>query len=473
MSDTTDLAIPTFFCGIGGSGTMPLATILHAGGATVSGSDRALDQGRQTAKFDWLRSQGITLHPQDGSGVVAPIGRVVASAAVEDDVPDMVASRALGCERMTRAELLARLVNAATQSIAVGGTSGKSTVTGMLALILHRMARRPTVLNGAVMVDFVTERTPFASSLAGRSDLWLSEVDESDGSIALFKPKIAVLTNVTVDHKPVDELRALFSGFLAAADKVVLNADDPESGALARVHPDAIRFGLADDARVSAESISTSTNGLRFIAVDRQTDERVPVALAVPGHHNVSNALAALSGAVALGTGLSMAAGTLSGFRGIARRLETIGTAGGVTVVDDFAHNPDKIAASLATLTAAGGGLRVLFQPHGFGALTQAGDEIAEAFAKGLRSIDRVWVTQPAYFGGTVDQQRDGTWLADALIARGVDAIAVPDRAAARSPLIDAAEPGTRIVIMGARDDGLAIFARDLLAALSERDDPS
>ena len=468
MSETTKTT-PTYFCGIGGSGMMPLATLLNMQGVPVSGSDRALDQGRGSAKFDWLTQQGVALHPQDGSGVVAPVARVVASAAVEDDVPDMVAARALGCERLTRAELLARLFNPAARSVAIGGTSGKSTVTGMIALILHRMARKPTVMNGAVMADFVGEATPFAASLAGNPDLWVSEVDESDGSIALFRPKVAVLTNVTADHKPIEELRRLFGDFLSTAETAVVNADDAESRALVPDGRDAVWFGLAEDARITVESVTTAPTGLRFIAVDRLHDERVPVALAVPGRHNLSNALAALAGAVALGSGLSLAAGALSGFRGIARRLEMVGTAGGVTVVDDFAHNPDKIAASLATLTESDGPLLVLFQPHGFGALSNLGDEIADAFAAGLRATDRIWVTEPAYFGGTTDRDRGGVWLANALVARGVAAVAVNGREDARTPLLGAAEPGTRIVVMGARDDGLAVFARELLSALAER----
>ena len=465
MSNDSDLDTPTFFCGIGGSGMMPLATLLAQLGVSVSGSDRALDRGDGQAKFDWLREQGIALFPQDGSGVVAPVGRVVASAAVEDSVPDMVAARDLGCERTTRAELLAQLFNAAGTSVAVGGTSGKSTVTGMVALILHRMARKPTVMNGAVMTDFVSEATPFASSLAGNPDLWVSEVDESDGSVALFRPTVAVLTNLSLDHKGMDELRALFGGFLGAAERTVVNADDAEARALAGT--DAMLFGLAEDARITAESISGTATGLRFIAVDRETDERVPVALAVPGAHNLSNALAALAAAVALGTGLSLAAGTLSGFRGIARRLETVGAAGGVTVIDDFAHNPDKVAASLGTLAESDGRLLVLFQPHGFGPLSKMGEELADAFAGGLRKGDRMWVTEPAYFGGTTERERGGVWLAGALGTRGVVAEAVADRDAARAHLLSEAREGDRIVIMGARDDGLAAFARDLLAALT------
>src|SRR5687767_1813225 len=124
-----------FFCGIGGSGMLPLASILRGQGAEVAGSDRALDQGRTAAKFDYLRRQGIALFPQDGSGITGPDQILVASAAVEEQVPDVQAARRVGAERIGRPQLLASLFNAAPVRIAVGGTSGKSTVTGMIGWI--------------------------------------------------------------------------------------------------------------------------------------------------------------------------------------------------------------------------------------------------------------------------------------------------------------------------------------------------
>ena len=153
-----------FFCGIGGSGMLPLASILRAQGAEVAGSDRALDQGRTAAKFDYLRSQGIALFAQDGSGLTSPGQILVASAAVEETVPDVQAARRLGCARTTRAELLAGLFNAADLGIAVGGTSGKSTVTGMIGWILDRAGLDPTIMNGAVMKNYATPDAPFASA---------------------------------------------------------------------------------------------------------------------------------------------------------------------------------------------------------------------------------------------------------------------------------------------------------------------
>src|SRR5689334_14606694 len=223
---------PVFFSGIGGSGMLPLASIVRAGGARVSGSDRSLDAGRTPHKFDYLRSLGIQLFSQDGSGL-QPGMTLVTSAAVEDTVPDVVRARELGLTHLTRPQFLAQLLNAAQRSVAVGGTSGKSTVTGMIGWILQACHRQPTVMNGAVMKNFVTPSAPFASALVGDPELFVSEVDESDGSISLYRPEVAVLTNISLDHKEMAELRGLFAGFLQAAKMAVLNLDDPETRALA------------------------------------------------------------------------------------------------------------------------------------------------------------------------------------------------------------------------------------------------
>src|SRR5438105_518299 len=185
-----------FFCGIGGSGMLPLALIVKARGARVAGSDRALDQGRTPQKFNFLRAHGIALFPQDGSGVRDGRQVVVVSAAVEDSVPDVIAARRAGAPILTRAELLAMLFNAAPLPVGVAGTSGKSTTAGMLGWILQCAGRAPTVMNGAIMKNFVTPNVPFASAVVGPGDVFVSEVDESDGSIAHYEPRIAAVTNI-------------------------------------------------------------------------------------------------------------------------------------------------------------------------------------------------------------------------------------------------------------------------------------
>src|SRR5262249_44438438 len=165
-------------------------------------------------KFDFLRARGMPLFPQDGSGVTGPDLTIVTSAAIEETVPDVQAARRVGAPIITRAALLAEIFNAAPLGIAIGGTSGKSTTTGMLGWILHRTGREPTIMNGAVMKNFITPEIPFASAVVGHGEVFVSEVDESDGSIAHYRPRVAVLNNVSVDHKSLAELRALFRDFV-------------------------------------------------------------------------------------------------------------------------------------------------------------------------------------------------------------------------------------------------------------------
>ena len=456
----------TFFCGIGGSGMLPLACIVRANGTRVAGSDRALDAGRLAAKFDFLRSLGIALHPQDGSGLAEGM-TLVTSAAVEASIPDVVRARELGLVHETRPQLLARLLNAATTSIAVGGTSGKSTVTGMIGWILHALHRQPTVMNGAVMKNFVSPSAPFASALVGDPELFVSEVDESDGSIALYHPSVAVLGNISLDHHSMDELRDLFGSFLGRADKAVVNLDDPETRILSDLLPADRRIGFGFDspgATLSARNLEHLPGGVRFTV--EADGERHDISLAVPGRHNAMNALAALGAARALGVPLAEAGAALARFAGLRRRLETVGMAGGVTVIDDFAHNPDKIAATLATLAAQPGRLLIMFQPHGYGPLAKMGDELAETFVAGLRDGDRLYLPDPVYQGGTVDKSRGSDWLAQEITAAGCDARHIPERSAIGEALLAEALPGDRIAILGARDDTLSDFAADLVIRL-------
>jgi UDP-N-acetylmuramate--alanine ligase len=444
-----------FFCGIGGSGMMPLAMIVAARGARVAGSDRSLDQGRVTDKFLALRNLGIDLYPQDGSGV-SPGQIFVASAAIEETVPDVAAAVRLGLARLGRAELLAQLFNASRQRIAIAGTSGKSTVTGMTGWILHACGRDPTIMNGAVMKNFATPDAPFASALVGNGAAFVSEVDESDGTIALYTPDVAVLNNVALDHKSMDELRTLFGDFVRKSAIAVINADNPEAVALAS--PGSVTYGLSEEASLRATELRERPDGIDFRV------DGIAVSLSVPGRHNVSNALAALAAARAAGVPLAEAAAALRSFSGLRRRLELVGQANGVTVIDDFAHNPDKIAATLSTLRTFPGRLLVFFQPHGYGPLRLMLGELAQSFRDGLAAGDRVIVSDPAYFGGTVDRSVGSAELASGI---GAQAAHLPDRIQCREWLVREARTGDRILVMGARDDTLTLFAQDVLAGIS------
>jgi len=461
-----------FFCGVGGSGMTPLALIVLAGGAKVEGSDRALDQGRNPERFAFLRASGVGLHPQDGSGLTRADQTLVVSAAIEETIPDVAAARRVGAPIVTRAQLLAQLFNAARLSVGVAGTSGKSTTTAMIGWIAAYAGLDPTIVDGAEMKNFATPDAPFASAKVGAGEAFIAEVDESDGSIALYAPTVAVVNNISLDHKSMEELRALFSDFAAKARHVVLNLDNAETAALAAgLDPARVAsFSLTDPAADFLAGPRTPTpGGIAFAVTARRNGKRAEVALQTPGEHNAANALAAIAAADALGVELDQAAAALGAFAGVKRRMDVLGAAAGVTVIDDFAHNPDKIAATLDTLHAHPGRLLMLFQPHGYGPLKLMGDAFVDCFATHMAPTDVLVMTPPAYFGGTADRSVGSAEIATAIAARGRAAAALPDRPACAARLLELAQSGDRILIMGARDDSLSVVAADILAALGRR----
>ncbi len=200
--------------------------------------------------------------------------------------------------------------------------------------------------------------------------------------------------------------------------------------------------------------------------IERAGGATASVRLPVPGRHNVANALSALGAARACGVPLGEAVSALEVFTGLRRRLEVAGTVNGVTVIDDFAHNPDKIEATLATLHAFPGRLLVMFQPHGFGPLRLMKDAFVECFAANLHDGDVLIMPDPVYFGGTVDRSVSSGDIVEAVRARGRSAWNLAERARCGDKLVELARPGDRIVVMGARDDTLSQFAAELLDRL-------
>lgn len=467
------MARPFFFCGIGGSGMLPLAQILAGRGASVAGSDRSRDQGLMAEKFAALEAQGFRLFPQDGSGIVSPEQVLVASAAVEDSVPEMVRAKELGCLRLTRAQLNSILFNTSGAGIAIAGTSGKSTVTGMLGWIMHAAGRDPTIMNGAVMKNFASEDRPIASAVVGGRSIYVSEVDESDGSITLYRPAVGVLLNVSLDHKSMEELRALFGDFLARSRIAAINADDGEALALLPRAKEVVTFGIAQEkAQIGIVPGSIADGPIRQAAVviDRHEGSEHPLVLHMPGRHNLSNALAAIAGAACAGVPVAVAVEALGSFAGLSRRFDIIGTTpGGITVIDDFGHNPEKCAATLRTLKASPGRVIAFFQPHGYGPLRQMGHELARTFACELDADDITIMCDPVYFGGTVDRSEGTERIVKLILKAGGNAEHIPSRDECGARIVELARPGDRIVVMGARDDTLSAFAKSIMERIEAR----
>jgi UDP-N-acetylmuramate--alanine ligase len=252
----------------------------------------------------------------------------------------------------------------------------------------------------------------------------------------------------------------------------VLNFDNAETMALASGRPatQILTYSLGNTkADLVAGAIVPLPDGISFEVGERNAPTSVAVRLRVPGRHNVANALAAIAAARAAGVSLAEAGEALGRFAGVRRRLEVVGMAGGVTVIDDFAHNPDKIAATLATLHAFPGRLLVMFQPHGFRPLRLMKDQLIAVFAENLRSEDVLIMPEPVYFGGTTDRSVSSVDIIKAVAARGRHAHIYPERAQCGDKLIEIVEAGDRIVVMGARDDTLSEFAKELLARLAHR----
>ena len=457
---------PYFFCGIGGSGMMPLALILKGQGARVTGSDRGHDQGRTPDKFAFLEQSGIPVVPQDGQGLTADFAALVVSSAIEDTIPEVRRAKELNIPIVKRAELLAQLFDAAETRIAVGGTSGKSTTTGMIAWILSQAGQKPTVMNGANFLNFSSPENPYASALIGAPDLFVAECDESDGSIVLYHPTIAVLTNIALDHKPVADLVPIFTQYIKQSSQVILNISNNavKDAFFADYQDKAILVGVeAPQAQIQAWNITPSPHGISAEIRHIGTGEGGLLTLAVPGVHNIENALCAIGAASLAGIDLADSLKALASFSGVARRLQTIKNINNISIIDDFAHNPDKITASLKTLREFPGRLLIMFQMHGYGPFRLMKDGLLDAFVSGLGPEDEFYIPDVLYMGGTSDKSYGTADFVAELQGRGVKAHYIADRAAIAPALRAKAQPGDRIVIMGARDDTLTEFAKCIL----------
>lgn len=451
-----------YFVGIGGSGMNGIARVMRLQGASVSGSDRDRDQGNRPEFYQAMEAMGIRLHPQDGTGLDGQLDRVVTSTAVEARIPDIIRARALNLPIIHRSEALQTLVAPYT-AIAVAGTSGKSTVTGLSGWCLSRAGTQPLVLNGAVVLGLNPDGTD-SDILPGTGDYAVFEADESDRSLERFNPDIGILTNITMDHLPMDELRDVFSRYIhRIRGNLIYNADCDETRRLAEKARCSLSFGINSAAGFRG---TVDTSGYRQT---RFTVENTRISLQVPGRHNIENALACY----ALMRHLDFRPGEirdmLESFRGIKRRFQNIGTAAGVTVIDDFAHNPDKIRSTMQIMERSSHRTIYVFQPHGFGPTRFLFNALADVFATVPREDDAVILLPIFYAGGTVQRDVSSDMLAQRICERGGRAVVI-DRSELPGRLAAIARPGDTIVVMGARDPSLPGFCRTLLQSIAPSD---
>ncbi len=383
-----------------------LAVTLINLGDEVTGADRTLD----TKNIRFLESLGIPCRPDDGSGVDGTVDEVIVSTAIESDNPALAAARDFGIPVTHRAVALARALSD-RRLVAVVGTCGKSTVTAMLGHILAECGMDPLCVNGANVPGWE------GAVRFGRGAFAVAEVDESDKSLVAFHPYAAIVTNSSSDHYSKDEMDRVFDEFTAGLEGPVVDGRRKD-------------YGLAD----------------------------VPM----PGRHNRANAALALAMARALGCDAARAQAALATFRGVERRLERYGA----RVYDDYAHNPEKLRAMWEALAAAhpGGGLCVVWRPHGYAPLRKMMHDFADAFNEIVRERDKLLLLPVYDAGGTADRSVSSDDLA-ALLKPGV-AIQVADHEAAYSWIRQRTGNFAAFAVCGARDPALPALAARIAKAV-------
>ncbi len=442
------------FVGVGGAGMSALAHLRAMTGGATSGSDRSFDRSSGSDEQLRCESLGVRIHPQDGSGVDGA-DLVVVSTAVEPTIADVARAIDRGVPIAHRSELLAGHVRA-RRTIAVTGTSGKSTVTAMIFEALRGAGLDPAVITGGEL-RALQDGGHRGNCWPGRGPLVI-EADESDKSLIHYWPAVGVILNLQRDHDEPEAIAPVFHRFRRQISEACVLGEDQN---LDELRPDAVTFGFGERCEWQATRLDLRQDECRFVV--RGLDVRLPI----PGRHNVLNALAALAACHAVGADLPACASTLATFRGVARRFEVVGRPRGIDVIDDFAHNPAKVAAAIATAQLRSERVLAFFQPHGFGPTRFMRRDLVQAFATGLRAADHVFLGEIFYAGGTATKDISSRDLCDDVTRLGANASYLARREDWLPILRRDARPGDCVLVMGARDPSLASFTRAIAAALA------
>jgi UDP-N-acetylmuramate--alanine ligase len=326
----------------------------------------------------------------------------------------------------------------------------------MIFEILASADRDPSVITGGDLRLLQAQGLP-GNAFAGSSNLLVVEADESDGSLVRYAPAVGVILNLQRDHKEMAEVAEMFAVLRARSREALVVGEDENLDCLAG---GALRFGFGPRADIRGHDVELGPSGSRFSV------EQVRFSLPMPGKHNVANALAAIAAARALDVPLADMVAPLASFQGVGRRFQTVGTARGVTVVDDFAHNADKITAALATAKLTAPRVLAIYQPHGYGPTRFLRRDFVDTFSRELRPDDRLWMLEVFYAGGTASRDFSAADIVDEIALRGTKAEFAPSRAFLAARIAEEAQAGDLVLVMGARDPSLTDFARQIVAEL-------
>ena len=442
-----------------------LAQLVRARGHTASGSDRYFDKGELSTRRKKLAALGIRVCPQDGSGVRPHVTHLVFSSAIEETNPDLVQARRLQITPIHRATLLASLFHTFKQRIAVTGSFGKTTITGMVGWALSAAGYGPVVVNGGIMRNFESDEAVGNVAL-GTGALACIEADESDGTCVKYRPTHGLVTGFARDHKELVELQRIYAAFAAQTEHRLVLSVPAAASLFGMPGPKRVTFGLRDG-DLRARQVRFSGREVRFSV------GRTRFRLRQIGPFSVFNALAAIALLRELDLPDARIESGLASFEGVARHMELVGRVRGVRLFDDFAHNPSKIEAAIEAVRRAGA-KRVLavFQPHGFAPARFMRRELGDMFGRMLGEGDRAFLLPIYYAGGEAVNDISSQTLAGDARRRGAAVEAVADRETLIALLSDLAGADDAVLVMGARDSSLTDLCRSLADRLGRRAPP-
>lgn len=450
------------FCGASGNGISPLEQIMIKKGYEVYGSDLSFDEGRDQDRKKALQNVGLHTIPQDGSGITPDMKALYVSSIINEENPDVQAARKYGIPIKKRSDLLCEIFSQYEKGIAIGGTAGKTTTTAMIGYILDTLGYRPCMINGGMLCNYQNNPGMPNYLYYDNSKYCVIEADESDGSIQKYHPYIGIINNISHDHTSMEKLIEYFTNFATHVQHaLIINKDCPVGSQIKAPTAQTLSFSMKDaSADFYASNIRAIKDGVEY-QLDGQT-----FRLGIIGTFNIANALAAIAACSAAGINKFDAAKALEGFTGVKVRLEKIGTsANDITIYNDFAHNPGKLAASISALKEHPGRIIAMYQPHTPFSVTNTRDEMAPAFVSVLEQND-ILIMQEIYELTPNDNISSNDIINDVKQLGHSNATFFKTRLPLKEFILQNAKKGDRIIIMGAHDNSLADFSRELLSLL-------
>lgn len=446
------------FSGASGNGISPLEQIMVLKGYSVYGTDHSFDIGKDADRKQALLDAGIKIVSQDGSAITDDVEFLCVSAAIKDSNPDVKKAKEKDIPIKFRSDLLKDIFSQYKYGIAVGGTAGKTTTTAMIGYVLETLNKKPCMVNGGALCNFQNKKG-IPNYIYNEGDICVIEADESDGSITKYRPFVGIINNISHDHTSMEQLMEYFTSFASNSQNIVINLDCPNTSKI--THKSFKTFSTKNPkADFYVSSIKATATGVEYVFQGNTFN------LQMLGAFNVSNALATISACTFLGIDPLVCAKTLEGFLGIKTRLEKIGSKNDITIYNDFAHNPSKIRASLEALKAYEGRIIAMYQPHTPFSAVNTGSEMAQEIADVLEEND-IMILQEIY-----ELTKDDIGISSGNIVKEIvdnghkNALFLPTKSDTKNFVINNVKSGDRIVIMGAHDNSLADFCKELLEVI-------